>query len=205
MSYAEIVRSGKGGQGPSSWPTPPRPNNDLRYANKKSVSFSDREYLTNGLQIGGHHFIGGPSHVQDSGSSPGRTGNQQPEASGKHPKGPCLKATCRPGPNQQPAGLYNRCLATSSLAGEPTTAESSRGKGHNIVNKFVSRNASRGFGKRTLRALDLFSGTGSVGNQLSKWGFQVTSLDNNPNCKATLCADILGWDFRGQYPPGYFR
>ena len=54
------------------------------------------------------------------------------------------------------------------------------------------------------RALDLFSGTGAVGDRLREWGFEVVTLDSNPRCKATFCCNILDWDYK-QFPPGYFQ
>jgi site-specific DNA-cytosine methylase len=54
------------------------------------------------------------------------------------------------------------------------------------------------------RALDLFSGTGSVGDRLRELGYEVVSLDVNPGCRPTIVVDILDWQFRRQYPPGYF-
>ncbi len=54
------------------------------------------------------------------------------------------------------------------------------------------------------RALDLFLGTGSVGQRLQDWGYNVTSLDNNPNTGATITVDILKWNVQKLYPPGYF-
>ena len=53
------------------------------------------------------------------------------------------------------------------------------------------------------RALDLFSGTGSATRVLQKGGFEVTSLDVDPQYHPTICCSILEWDYR-QYPPGYF-
>ena len=53
------------------------------------------------------------------------------------------------------------------------------------------------------RALELFSGTGSTGRVLEAWGFTVTSLDSDPRAGATICEDVLSWDYR-QYPRGYF-
>ena len=54
------------------------------------------------------------------------------------------------------------------------------------------------------RALDLFSGTGSVGFHLQKMGFEVTSLDISKVGDPTLVQDITKWDYR-TYPPRYFR
>ena len=54
------------------------------------------------------------------------------------------------------------------------------------------------------RALDLFSGTGSVGLHLQKMGFEVTSLDISKVGDPTLVQDITKWDYT-TYPPRYFR
>jgi site-specific DNA-cytosine methylase len=51
------------------------------------------------------------------------------------------------------------------------------------------------------RALELFSGTHSVGKVLEKKGFNVISLDLKD---ATLNIDILKWDYK-IYPPNYFE
>jgi len=46
------------------------------------------------------------------------------------------------------------------------------------------------------RALDLFSGTGSVTKVLQKEGFHVTRIDMNSKFDADLRMDILDWDYR---------
>ena len=53
-------------------------------------------------------------------------------------------------------------------------------------------------------ALDLFSGTGSVGAQLKANGFNVVSLDCQPSSKADITIDIFGWDYKKDYKPGDF-
>ena len=55
------------------------------------------------------------------------------------------------------------------------------------------------------RALDLFSGSGSVRRTLERHGFKVISLDCDPTTNATIITDILEWDFASAYPPGYFQ
>lgn len=52
----------------------------------------------------------------------------------------------------------------------------------------------------TLRLLDLFSGTHSVGKIASQLGFEVTSLDLHD---ASFNTDILEWDYK-QLPVGHF-
>ena len=54
------------------------------------------------------------------------------------------------------------------------------------------------------RALDLFSGTGSVGRRLQDWGYEITSVDNDPGTHATHVVDIVRWDYKKLYPPHYF-
>ncbi len=54
------------------------------------------------------------------------------------------------------------------------------------------------------RALELFSGTGSVGFHLQKMGFKVTSLDISKVGDPTLIQDITQWNYK-TYPPRYFR
>ena len=54
-------------------------------------------------------------------------------------------------------------------------------------------------------ALDLFSGTGSVGERLRQLGFHVTSLDIDPKTNANIKTDIMTWDYVNQYPPGHFH
>jgi hypothetical protein len=55
-----------------------------------------------------------------------------------------------------------------------------------------------------LRLLELFSGTGSVGKVARELGFEVVSLDINPDSGATITSDICEWDYAAAYPPGYF-
>ena len=55
------------------------------------------------------------------------------------------------------------------------------------------------------KALDLFSGTKSVGNKLRGMGYQVVSLDKNKRSKPDLPIDILEWDYRKDFAPGEFE
>ena len=52
-----------------------------------------------------------------------------------------------------------------------------------------------------MRVLELFSGTGSVGNVCKRLGCEVVSLDRDMD--ADIRTDIMDWDYRS-YPPGYF-
>ena len=53
------------------------------------------------------------------------------------------------------------------------------------------------------RALELFSGSGSVGKVFEDAGWLVVSVDNDPRCEATHCVDIREFNYK-QYPPGFF-
>lgn len=56
-----------------------------------------------------------------------------------------------------------------------------------------------------MRILELFSGTGSVGDTAKKafGGATIVSLDIHPKYNPTHATDILKWDYT-QYPAGYF-
>jgi len=55
-----------------------------------------------------------------------------------------------------------------------------------------------------MRILELFSGTGSIGRVFSNSGWEVTSLDSDPNTEATIHENILTWDYQSVFPPGHF-
>ena len=46
------------------------------------------------------------------------------------------------------------------------------------------------------RLLELFSGTGSIGRAFRRHGWEVVSIDNDPKAGATLCADLMTFDYR---------
>ena len=52
-----------------------------------------------------------------------------------------------------------------------------------------------------MRVLELFSGTGSVGNVCKRLGCDVVSLGRD--MPADIRTDIMDWDYRS-YPPGHF-
>jgi site-specific DNA-cytosine methylase len=52
-----------------------------------------------------------------------------------------------------------------------------------------------------VRLLELFSGTGSVGNVASELNYDVISLDRDMD--ANLKIDIMDWDYKA-YPPKFF-
>ena len=54
-----------------------------------------------------------------------------------------------------------------------------------------------------LRLLELFSGTGSVAKVAREKGWEVISVDIDPESAATHISDILYWDFT-QYPHTHF-
>ena len=55
-----------------------------------------------------------------------------------------------------------------------------------------------------MRLLELFSGTKSIGRSFQKRGWEVVSLDLTNEFNPTIQADILTWDYKSCYPPGYF-
>ena len=57
------------------------------------------------------------------------------------------------------------------------------------------------FVRMLMRLLELFSGTGSVGNVATNMGYEVTSLDRD--MPATFKCDIMDWDYR-MFPPKHF-
>ena len=52
-----------------------------------------------------------------------------------------------------------------------------------------------------MRVLDLFSGTHSVGKVASALGYEVVSLDLSD---ATICCNILEWDYKAAFSVGHF-
>ena len=52
-----------------------------------------------------------------------------------------------------------------------------------------------------MKVLELFSGTGSVGNACREFGFEVISLDRD--MEADIKTDIIDW-FYTVFPPKYF-
>ena len=67
----------------------------------------------------------------------------------------------------------------------------------------TKRGSSKGVNKK--RALDLFSGSGAISRQLERWGYEVTSLDTDATLQPTIPTDIMKWDFKKVFPPGYFN
>jgi hypothetical protein len=57
--------------------------------------------------------------------------------------------------------------------------------------------------RRALRALDLFSGTGSISSAFRRAGHECDSLDLCPLGNPTFCVNVLEWDFRA-LPPGHY-
>jgi hypothetical protein len=56
---------------------------------------------------------------------------------------------------------------------------------------------------RALRALDLFSGTGSISSAFRRAGHECDSLDIDPRFNPTLCVNILEWKYK-ELPRGYY-
>ena len=56
-----------------------------------------------------------------------------------------------------------------------------------------------------MRALELFSGSGSVGRVLRTQGWEVTSVDMVAKFAPDICVDVLKWDYRAEYAEGHFE
>jgi site-specific DNA-cytosine methylase len=54
-----------------------------------------------------------------------------------------------------------------------------------------------------MRILELFAGTGSIGEAYQSENWEVLSLDINKKAKPTICCDIMLWDYT-IYEPGHF-
>ena len=54
------------------------------------------------------------------------------------------------------------------------------------------------------RVLELFSGTGSVGQVFADEGYEVVSVDNNPKEKPSIVVNILTWKYQDMFPVGHF-
>ena len=57
---------------------------------------------------------------------------------------------------------------------------------------------------RQLRMLDLFSGTGSVGEIFRQEGYEVVSVDINPRANPDIRVDVLEWRYQDAFAPGHF-
>lgn len=55
------------------------------------------------------------------------------------------------------------------------------------------------------RMLDLFCGTGSVGDVFRQFGYEVTSVDIDARFEPDIVADVLDWDYKSQFEPGHFE
>ena len=55
---------------------------------------------------------------------------------------------------------------------------------------------------KEMKVLELFAGTGSVGNVMKEHGWEVVSLDRD--MPADISTDILDWDYRSRYEPRSF-
>ena len=52
--------------------------------------------------------------------------------------------------------------------------------------------------------LDLYSGTGSVADIFQARGYEVTTVDIDPKYNPTIHTDMLTWDYKNTFEPGYF-
>ena len=54
------------------------------------------------------------------------------------------------------------------------------------------------------KLLDMFTGTGSVARVAEDLGYEVHTLDMDHRCKPDICVNILEFDYRSAFIPGYF-
>ena len=57
--------------------------------------------------------------------------------------------------------------------------------------------------KYSIKLLELFSGTGSVGSAFAARGWEVVSLNSDPKTKALIHENILTWNYKA-FPRGHF-
>ena len=56
-----------------------------------------------------------------------------------------------------------------------------------------------------LYVLDLFCGRKSAAKVLAKWGYSTTTLDCDPRREPDICEDVLNWDYKKMFQPGFFH
>jgi hypothetical protein len=98
-------------------------------------------------------------------------------------------------PNQDLYRVYN--TATKVVHSYATTLENAKKqvKLLHMVDAGVPLK-KQGGSIQNPKLLELFKGTGSVGKQAKKMGFQVTSLDLDPIYTPDIETDILEWDYK---------
>jgi hypothetical protein len=85
--------------------------------------------------------------------------------------------------------------------GSPNISKVTQGK----PNDHESPTNPRMLPKVEIKALDLFSGTGSVANRLRRRGIHVVTLDIDPKHMPDIRCDVLSWDYKQNYSPSYFQ
>jgi len=97
-------------------------------------------------------------------------------------------------PNQNLYRVYNS--KTKEIHSYGTTLENAKKqiKLLNMIDAGVP--LKKGNGIKNPILLEMFKGTGSVGKQAKKMGFQVTSLDFDPIYTPDIETDILDWDYK---------
>ena len=96
-----------------------------------------------------------------------------------------------------PPQMQKSETSQSDFSGQPERLNS-------LQNPEVTQTAWVGGEQNPLRALELFSGSGSVARQLAKLGYQVVTLDNNPRWNADVCQNFMKWRYK-KLPRGYFQ
>lgn len=56
-----------------------------------------------------------------------------------------------------------------------------------------------------MKILELFKGSGSIGKAAKRLGYtEIVSLDIDSKYSPDIVSDIMDWDYKNSYPPGYF-
>jgi len=79
------------------------------------------------------------------------------------------------------------------------TKSKMRGMGFMDASPFIPKAEFIGSGKKKMKMLEIFKGTGSVGREAVKMGFDVISIDFDPIFTPEIETDILDWDFKKFY------
>ena len=119
---------------------------------------------------------------------------------GPLPQGSSMTPSCMPTQNASEGGEVAISQWEAFYGPVPKASSPSQGE----VPVSLDRSALEATEDPPKRMLDLFSGTGSVGRIFEMEGYEVTSVDRAPSFKPTIVVDVLEWDYRAAYPPGYF-
>ncbi len=133
-------------------------------------------------------------------TSPGNSPEpRRPRKSTNHPRNRGTKTD-----PQTPTSTQDQASSSSSIPKTTKNTQDTQNTKEYPEYSYLQGNThNRQQGFKNTRALDLFSGTGSVGKHLMKQGLGVISLDISRTGHPTICEEILTWDYM-QYLPNFF-